>query len=199
MTKPRGSSEPAEPEAHVGAPKPRHRPRSREVVGIDGTSTQATIASVISSLDARCVADRRSSNTPAIAVTIGRATRLYLAYITSASANLDAPSTITLYSSTLGDLAGIALDDPLADATGSRAPARTVLVDSLEFNWQRARVRQAGHLLLPVDGHLLGGRALEHWLWRRLGAGESSPADRHENVISDAPRDRLTTTRRLIR
>ena len=38
-----------------------------------------------------------TSITPSIGVTIGRETRLYHAYITTAPAALDAPSTLTLH------------------------------------------------------------------------------------------------------
>lgn len=49
-----------------------------------------------------------TSITPSIGVTIGRQTRLYYAYITTAPAALDAPSTMTLYASTLADVSGYA-------------------------------------------------------------------------------------------
>jgi hypothetical protein len=48
-----------------------------------------------------------SITTTSIGVTIGRHTRLYYAYITTAPANLDAPSTMTLYAATLADVAGV--------------------------------------------------------------------------------------------
>ncbi|MEZ5420283.1 MAG: hypothetical protein R2708_23495 [Vicinamibacterales bacterium] len=57
-----------------------------------------------------------TSITPSIEVTIGRQTRLYHAFITTAPAALDAPSTVTLYTGPLKDIAGLAADDIALDA-----------------------------------------------------------------------------------
>ena len=57
-----------------------------------------------------------TSITPSIEVTIGRQTRLYHAFITTAPAVLDAPSTLTLYAGPLKDVAGLAVDDHAFDA-----------------------------------------------------------------------------------
>ena len=46
--------------------------------------------------------------TPSIEVTIGRETRLYHAFITTAPARLDAPATVTLHTGPLSDVSGIA-------------------------------------------------------------------------------------------
>jgi hypothetical protein len=48
--------------------------------------------------------------TPTIAVAIGRQSRIYHAFVTTAPAALDGPSTMTLYASTLADVAGFAAD-----------------------------------------------------------------------------------------
>ena len=45
--------------------------------------------------------------TPSINVTIGRHTRVYFAYLTTAPADLDSPATVTLHASTFADVAGI--------------------------------------------------------------------------------------------
>ena len=45
--------------------------------------------------------------TPSIEVTIGRQTRLYHAFITTAPAAYDAPSTLTLHAASLNDVAGL--------------------------------------------------------------------------------------------
>ena len=58
--------------------------------------------------------------TPSIAVTIGRQTRLYHAYVTTAPAALDSPSTLTLYLSTLADVAGFAANPVTHDAHDTR-------------------------------------------------------------------------------
>ena len=50
------------------------------------------------------------SITPSIEVTIGRQTRLYHAFITTAPAALDAPSTLTLYAGSLKEVVGFAVD-----------------------------------------------------------------------------------------
>jgi hypothetical protein len=60
---------------------------------------------------------------------------------------------------------------PIAlDSTRAKAPARLVLVDGSEFEWQQARYREAQHLFKPADPVLVGLNTLQHWLWNRLGA-----------------------------
>ena len=51
-----------------------------------------------------------SSITPTIEVTIGRETRLYHAFITTAPARLDAPATVTLHTAPLSDVCAMAAD-----------------------------------------------------------------------------------------
>ena len=46
--------------------------------------------------------------TPTIEVTIGRETRLYHAFITTAPARFDAPATVTLHTGPLSDVSGMA-------------------------------------------------------------------------------------------
>jgi hypothetical protein len=117
---------------------------------------------------------RQLSITPSIAVTIGRHTRLYFAFVTTAPAALDAPSTVTLHASTFSDVAGFAADPIAHDELRGRTPARLVLVDALELAWQRARVRGHHYLLLPADPVLVGLNTLQHWLWQRLQAPTAS-------------------------
>ena len=71
-----------------------------------------------------------TSITPSIGVTIGRHTRLYFAYITTAPAALDAPSTMTLHAAPLADVSGLALDEVVFDACRARTTARLILVDA---------------------------------------------------------------------
>ena len=73
--------------------------------------------------------------TPSIAVTIGRQTRLYHAFVTTAPTSLDSPSTLTLYLSTLADVSGFAAT-PVAQDAGKGASQRAA----------RARRRQGTHL-----------------------------------------------------
>ena len=82
---------------------------------------------------------RHLSITPSITVTIGRHTRLYFAFITTAPADLDSPATMTLHAGTFADIVGFAAESFVHDDIRARTPARLVLVDALELAWQRAR------------------------------------------------------------
>ena len=109
-----------------------------------------------------------TSITPNIEVTIGRQTRLYHAFVTTAPAILDAPSTLTLYAGPLKDVAGFAMDNVALDATKAATPSRLVLIDTAELGWQRARCRSRAHRLTPADPVLVGLNTLQQWLWQRL-------------------------------
>ena len=109
-----------------------------------------------------------TSITPSIEVTIGRQTRLYHAFITTAPAALDAPSTLTLYAGPLGDVVGFAVDRVTLDTTRARTPSRLILIDTSELAWQRARCRSRAHRLAPADPVLVGLTTLQQWLWQRL-------------------------------
>jgi hypothetical protein len=113
---------------------------------------------------------RHLSITPSVSVTIGRQTRLYFAFVTTAPAELDSPATMTLHAGTFADVAGFAAEATAHDASRARTPARLVLVDALELAWQRARYRGNQHLLLPADRVLVGLNTLQQWLWQRLQA-----------------------------
>lgn len=106
--------------------------------------------------------------TPSIEVTIGRQTRLYHAFITTAPATLDAPSTVTLYAGPLKDVAGLAGEELTFDTAKAATPSRLVLIDTTELGWQRARCRAKAHRLLPADPVLVGFTTLQQWLWQRL-------------------------------
>src|SRR5262249_3300602 len=108
----------------------------RSHIGHDSMDTKGRIRSMT-----------MTSITPSIGVTIGRQTRLYYAYITTAPAALDAPSTVTLCTSTLIDLAGLALDEIGFDACRARTRARLILVDATERSHQRRRSQERKHLL----------------------------------------------------
>ncbi len=81
------------------------------------------------------------SLTPSITVTIGRHTRLYFAFVTTAPVELDSPATVTLHAATFSDVAGFAADPITHDEVRGRMPARLILVDAMELAWQRARCR----------------------------------------------------------
>ena len=117
-----------------------------------------------------------TSITPSIGVTIGRQTRLYYAYITTAPAALDAPSTMTLYAAPLADVSGLAHDDIQFDTFRAKTSTRLVLVDATELAWQRRRCREQKHLFVAADPVLVGLNTLQHWLWQRLGAPAADEA-----------------------
>ena len=119
---------------------------------------------------------RHLSITPSITVTIGRHTRIYYAFVTTAPADLDSPATVTLHASTFADVVGFAADPIAHDAGRARRPARLVLIDAMELAWQRAKYRGHQHLLLPADPGLVGLNTLQHWLWQRLQAPGGSQA-----------------------
>lgn len=113
---------------------------------------------------------RTTAITPHITVAIGQQMRLYHAYITTAPARLDAPSTMTLYESTSSDLASFAIDPDGLDTFRSRTSGRLVLIDAVELAWQRARYAEAGHPLITPDDVLVSLSTLQLWLWQRLKA-----------------------------
>jgi len=110
------------------------------------------------------------SLTPNITVTIGHHTRIYFAFVTTAPAELDSPSTVTLHSATFADVAGFAADPITLDEAHGRISARLILVDAMELAWQRAKYRGNQHQLLSADPGLVGLNTLQHWLWQRLQA-----------------------------
>ena len=109
-----------------------------------------------------------SSASPSIAVSIGSHARVFHAFITTAPVGLDGPSTFTLYTASLPEVALLAADPIACDVTDARAYARLVLIETTELGWQRARCRESQHLLAPADHGLVGSRTLQQWLWRRL-------------------------------
>jgi hypothetical protein len=74
-------------------------------------------------------------HTPSIAVTIGHQTRIYLAFVTTALIDLDAPATVTLHAATFSDIAGFTAEPLTHDNTYRRASARLILVDAVELAW----------------------------------------------------------------
>ena len=85
---------------------------------------------------------RQLSITPSITVTIGRHTRIYYAFVTTAPAHLDSPATVTLHASTFADVVGFAADPITHDVSGMQindtltlsavtAPAGITLLDDL--------------------------------------------------------------------
>jgi hypothetical protein len=118
---------------------------------------------------------RDLSITPSITVTIGRHTRQYFAYVTTAPAELDLRKTVTLHQGPFSDVVGLA-DDPIThDELRARTPARLVLIEAYELAWQRAKYRGHQHLLLRADPGLVGRNTLQLWLWQRLHTPAAIP------------------------
>ncbi len=117
---------------------------------------------------------RDISPTPNITVTIGGQLRIYYAYVTTAGPELDGPSTMTLYASTLTDLSGFAADPIVYERVGGKARARLVLIDLRELAWHRAKYRGEHCLFAPADPVLVSLNTLQHWLWLRLQAPSAS-------------------------
>ena len=113
---------------------------------------------------------RTTAITPSIAVTIGQQTRLYHAFVTTAPAALDAPSTMTLYAATLEDVFGLAADPIALNTSQANTRARLVLVNATELVWQRASYREKRHIFAAADPVLVGLNGLQRWLWQRLHA-----------------------------
>jgi len=137
------------------------------------------------------------ATTPSIGITTGRQARLYHAFVTTAPAALDGPSTVTLYASTLSDLSGFAAADIAHDNGNGRARARLVLVDAGELAWQRARCRGHHHILAPADSVLVSLTSLQHWLWQRLLAPVDRGIDGEEGqrTTSESPGGSTTARR----
>lgn len=170
-------------QARAGAVKTPHavRPRRGRADGLDRANDAPRSASVggpslpwpqpwtLGELRGREAAVT-PSNAASILVTIGQQTRIFHAYVTAAPAQLDAPSTMTLYSSTLAHLAMFADAEFMVEPEKAQRSARLVLVDAMELTWQRARCRESGHRLVPADAWFVGPPTLQRWLWRRLFA-----------------------------
>jgi hypothetical protein len=109
----------------------------------------------------------------AVDVTIGGETRIYQAFVTTAPAGLDRPSTVTLEESSLARVAHLTADPIPFDATLGHKPARLVLIAEVDAKAQKACYRGGRHLIAPADLVLIGRNTLEQWLWNRL----ATPSD----------------------
>jgi hypothetical protein len=118
---------------------------------------------------------RQLSITPSITVTIGRHTRQYFAFVTTAPPELDSPATVTLHEGPFSDVVGLAADPVTHTELRAHIPARLVLIEALELAWQRAKYRGHQHLFLRADPGLVGLNTLQQWLWQRLQARVASP------------------------
>jgi hypothetical protein len=115
------------------------------------------------------------STIPNVSVTIGRQTRQYFAFVTSAPEFLDSPGTLTLQHGAFRKVIAFA-GAPIPVESLQRTTARLVIVDAMELAWQRATYRGHTHLFLPADARLAGPNALQQWLWQRLYGRSVRPA-----------------------
>ncbi len=107
------------------------------------------------------------STTPSVSVTIGRHTRQYFAFVTTAPDVVDSPATLTLQHGPFREVIAFA-GAPIPHESMRRTTARLVLVDAMELAWQRAKYRGQQHHLLRADPGLVALNTLQHWLWQRL-------------------------------
>ena len=112
---------------------------------------------------------RDFATTPSIDITIGRQARLYHAFVTTAPAALDSPSTVTLYASTLSDLAGLRRSRH-RPRQRERARAVRASSSSMPANWPGSEPAAAAITTSsrPADPVLVSLTSLQHWLWQRL-------------------------------
>ena len=115
------------------------------------------------------------SMAPSVSVTIGRHTRQYFAFVTTAPDAFDSPATLTLQYGPFGEVIGFA-GAPIPHENVRRTTARLVLIDAMELAWQRAKYHGHQYLFLPADSRLAGPNTLQQWLWQRLEGRSASPA-----------------------
>jgi hypothetical protein len=116
----------------------------------------------------------RELTTPGVTVTIGCHTRQYFAYVTTAPAVFDSPSTITLQEGSFRDVIAFA-GEAVPNESLVRRTARLVLIDAMELAWQRAKYCGHNYLFVTADERLAGANSLQRWLWQRLEASAGGP------------------------
>ena len=104
----------------------------------------------------------------AVDVTIGGETRIYQAFVTTAPAGLDRPTTVTLEEASFARVAHLTADPIRFDSTLGNKPARLVLIAEVDLKVQKACYREGRHVLAPADPVLVGRNTLQQWLWDRL-------------------------------
>jgi hypothetical protein len=112
----------------------------------------------------------RTTLKPSIVVTIGRKTRHYHAFVTTAPAALDVPTTLTLHQAAFSEVSHMAACSIAMDTTRAKTPARLVLVEATEPSLQRARWKEGRSFFTAVDPVLVDLNELQSWLWHRLKA-----------------------------
>ena len=104
----------------------------------------------------------------AVDVTIGGETRIYQAFVTTAPAGLDRPTTVTLEEASFARVAHLTADPVPFDSTLGNKPARLVLIAEVDLKVQKACYREGRHVVAPADLVLIGQNTLQQWLWNRL-------------------------------
>ena len=104
----------------------------------------------------------------AVDVTIGGETRVYQAFVTTAPAGLDRPTTVTLEEASFARVAYLTADPIPFDSTLGNKPARLVLIAEADLKVQKACYREGRHVVAPADLVLIGQNTLQQWLWNRL-------------------------------
>lgn len=104
----------------------------------------------------------------AVGVTIGGETRFYQAFVTTAPAGLDRPSTVTLVESSFANVALLTAESIPFDTSLGRRPARLVLIAEGDRDLQKTYYREGHYLLAPADPVLIDRHTLQRWLWDRL-------------------------------
>ena len=107
---------------------------------------------------------------PDITVEIGDELRVYSVHVTTADPAFDGPSTVTLYTSTLTDLSGYAVDPIVHDVAIGKSRARIVLIESREYDWHEKTYQEERCIFRPADPGLFNLSELQTVLWRRLRA-----------------------------
>ena len=126
--------------------------------------------------------------TPSIEVTIGRETRLYHAFITTAPTTLDAPATVTLHTAPLSDVS--------RHGGGSdrlRSHAREVI--RAARSRRRDRTGLAARTLSRGAPPLRTGRSRARWTRTRCSTGCGTGSDRPRRISNSRTHSNATNTR----
>jgi hypothetical protein len=105
-----------------------------------------------------------------IVVAIGGQTRHYHAFVTTAPAALDVPTTLTLHHAAFSEVSHLAACSIAMDTARAKTPARLVLVEATEPSLQRVRWKEGRSFFTAADPVLVGLNELQSRLWHRLKA-----------------------------
>jgi hypothetical protein len=103
-----------------------------------------------------------------VAVFSGGKGRVYAANVTTAGPELDGPSTMTRYASTLADLSRLPADLIAHDSSRNDPPAGLVLIELRELATQRPHILRRTGIFAPAAPVLASPNTRQHWLWQTL-------------------------------